>query len=81
MLEGCGDSIKYNLPDPLECERKTPAEVSINAYYSSDNTRREKNACSPTHTNIGSDVGSENGRDDFRSVRGRESLFVSAGLL
>ena len=63
-----------NRPDPLEDEGQTPAEITLNTSYCSDNARGEENSGAPAHAHVGGKVGSENGGDHFRRVGSREGL-------
>jgi hypothetical protein len=73
-----GSDEERKRPDPLEEEGKSPAHVSLDAGYSTDDTTGEKNTGAPTHANVGGDVGSKNSRNNFGGVSSGKSLFRHA---
>jgi len=66
---------EWDWPHPLQSKRKTPSDISVECDGSTSNTRRQKDAGSPAHADIGGYIWSKNGWDDFRSVRGGKGLW------
>jgi len=65
-----GSDEEGNRPDPLEDERKSPAEISVDAGHGSDNAGREQDAGAPAHADVRCDVGSEDGGNDLTGIGG-----------
>lgn len=70
-----GSDKERKRPDPLEEERKSPAHVTLDAGYSTDDTTGEKDTGAPTHADVGGDIGSKDCRDNFGGVSSGKSLF------
>jgi hypothetical protein len=58
----------------LNRKGKRPANISFKTGHSSDNSRGEENTSTPAHADIGRDVRSQNGGNDFTGVASGESL-------
>ena len=69
-----GPNEERDWPDPLENERQAPGQVTRDTGHGSNNSRRQEDAPTPAHADVGGNIGPKNGGNNLTGVGRRQCL-------